>query len=450
MSDARLEKLKTFPHVVVSWVGDDGYPVQTPAEFRVEGDAIRVAKTGVSLPFDREVNIIGSHIRPQPGVGYDERRYVLFWGRLSRDGDEAMMRPARSWGWDEKEEHFFSYSERSIPQARRYLASLSTEFGREVKPRLSRFWTFLLATRLPFQTATIIPILLGIAIAAYHDQFSWWLAGLTLIGGMAIHMGLNVANDIFDELSGADEANLNPTQYSGGSRVIQRGLVSLKQMGIISLLAYAIGIGIGLYLVVLQASVELLIVGAVGLFISVFYTAPPFRLVHRGLGEISTAIGFGPVMVLGAYVVQTKEFALEPFIASIPVAILIALVLYVNEIPDRHSDASVGKNTLPVRLSSEVVTNGFLVASLAAFAVVLVAGVWGVIPRPTLLALLVLPMAFNVYQGIRTWYSEPYSLMPVMGKNVQMHLLVGLLLFAGYLVSIAATHALDSPPSILT
>src|SRR3990172_8384776 len=234
------------------------------------------------------------------------------WGTVGAGEGGLVFRPKRAWGWDEADVPFFEYSERSNGQAQRYLRQLSQEQGREVKPRLSRAWTFILATRLPFLSATFIPVLLGIAAAAYAGAFDWWLALLTLVGAAAIHIGLNVANDVFDTLSGADDLNVNPTQYSGGSRVIQYGLVTLRQMSAISITAYVVGSAIGIYLVVVRGSVELLAIGVAGLVLSVFYTAPPLRLVHRGLGELTTALGFGPIMVMGAYVVQTKELAWEP------------------------------------------------------------------------------------------------------------------------------------------
>jgi len=449
---ALFEKLAAYPHVVVSWIGDDGFPMQTAAAFRADAERleVRIEPTGVSLPTDREVNVTVSHIRPQPGTGYDQRRYICLWGRLADLGDAFTLKPRRAWGWDEHETPFFEYVERSNPIAMEYLSKLSVERGVEVKPKLSRFWTFLVATRLPFLTATIVPILLGTAVAAYDGYFSWWLAILTLVGGMAVHIGLNVANDIFDALSGADEANVSPTQYSGGSRVIQRGLVTLRQMSLISIVAYTVAIGIGLYLVIARSSVELFVIGVVGVFLSVFYTAPPFRLVHRGLGEVTTALGFGPVMVLGAYVVQAEKLSGEAFVASIPVAILIALILYVNEIPDRSSDATVGKRTLPVRFGKALITQGFLVAALSAFAVIAIGALTGLLPTPTLLALLALPIAFKVYDGIRDHYDRPYDLMATMGKNVQLHLVTGLLLFAGYLIAVIADKVSDSPPGILS
>ena len=101
--------------------------------------------------------------------------------------------------------------------------------------------------------------------------------------------------------------------------------------------------------------------------VSIGYTAPPLKFVYRGLGEIAVAIGFGPLMLLGAYVVQTRgALSWEPFVASLPIALLVALILYVNEIPDRRGDARAGKRTLPVRLSPATVIAIYRVAAIAA------------------------------------------------------------------------------------
>jgi 1,4-dihydroxy-2-naphthoate octaprenyltransferase len=140
-------------------------------------------------------------------------------------------------------------------------------------------------------------------------------------------------------------------------------------------------------------------------------------------------------MLLGAYVVQTGgTLAWEPFVASIPVALLVALILYVNEIPDRRGDARAGKRTLPVRFSRTTVIAGYNVAVAAAY-VVLVAGVvLGILPIPVLLMLLTIPLALKVSRGLAPNYENPYGLMAIMGANVQLHLRAGLLLLGAYLI----------------
>ena len=443
-----------FGHAVIAFVGEEGYPVSVATEFRAEADRgivvlDAVAGDEVQPPEGKQVNVVFSHIRPQPGVGYDERRYVSLWGELRRVNGHLELDPERAQGWDEQEMSFFELSERGVPQARRYLEQLSEESGREVRPRLSAGWLFLRATRLPFLTATFVPVLLGIAVAAWKDGFNLWYALLTVLGGACIHLGLNVANDVFDTISGADEANVNPTQFSGGSRVILYGLLSLSTMTLLSIAFYAVGIGIGLGLAAARGW-DLLWIGVAGALISVFYTAPPLRLVHRGLGEIAVFLGFGPIMALGAYFVQAREYDLEPLLASIPVGILIALILYVNEVPDRPADAAAGKRTLPVRLSERAVVGGYVAAVGLTFALIAVFGIAGLTVRPTLIALAAAPLAVPVYRALRDSYSQPYALMPAMGKNIQLHLATGILLIAGYVIAIIADAAMADPPAFLT
>ncbi len=442
-----------FDHAVIAFVGSDGYPLSVAAGFRVETErgVVVLDRPGgedVQPPEGESVNVVFSHIRPQPGVGYDERRYVSLWGPLRRVDGRLELEAERVQHWDEQEMTFFEFSERGVPQARRYFEQVSAEQGRQVGPKLSFGWLFLRATRLPFLTATFVPIFLGIAVAALRDDFSWWLALLTLLGGAFIHLALNVANDVFDTLSGADEANVNPTQFSGGSRVILYGLLRLRSMALLSAGFYAAGIGLGILLAALQGW-NLVWLGVAGALISFFYTAPPLKLVHRGLGEIAVFLGFGPIMALGAYFVQAGEYAWEPFWASIPVGILIALILYVNEVPDRPADAAAGKRTLPVRLSKDAVVRLYEVSVAVTFILIAAFALSGVIARPALIALAGLPLAFPVIRALRESYDNPYALMPAMGKNIQLHLVTGLLLVLGYVISIVVDAAFDDPPRFL-
>ena len=442
-----------FSHAVIAFVDDDGYPLSVATDFHPDpGRGIivldAVAGDEVQPPEDEQVNVVFSHIRPQPGVGYDERRYVSLWGPLRRAGGRLELHPERAQGWDEEEMSFFELSERGVPQARRYLDRLSEERGEKVRPRLSFGWLFLRATRLPFLSATFVPVLLGIAIAGWKNGFNWWLALLTVVGGACIHLGLNVANDVFDTRSGADEANVNPTQFSGGSRVILYGLLSMRTMTLLALGFYAVGLGVGIALAAARGW-ELLWVGVAGALISVFYTAPPLKLVHRGLGELSVGLGFGPIMALGAYFVQAREYDWEPLLASIPVGILIALILYVNEVPDRPADAAAGKRTLPVRLPKDAVIGVYIAAVSVTFGLIAFFALTGLLVRPTLIALAGAPLALPVIRALREHYENPYALMPAMGRNIQLHLVTGVLLILGYAIAIVADAALDDPPSFL-
>jgi 1,4-dihydroxy-2-naphthoate polyprenyltransferase len=443
-----LVKLATYPYQILTFVDPDGYPVSVAVAASIDaggGSATFTSPAGLTIPTDADVSLTGSHIRPQPGYGYDERRHVTVWGRAASTPDAGAGRgavtftAARAWGWDEAEVPFFEYSERSTGQSKKYFDALSVERGTPVKPRLSFGWLALRTTRLPFLSATIVPVVLGIAIATRHGSFDLLTAVLTVIGASFVQLGLNVANDVFDTAQGADDANLTPTKFSGGSRVIQYGLVSFRQMAGLATIFYVAAGLIGLLLLALRGSPALLIIGVVGFIVSIGYTAPPLKFVYRGLGEIAVAIGFGPMMLLGAYVVQTRgALSWEPLVASLPIALLVALILYVNEIPDRRGDARAGKLTLPVRLSKSTVIAIYQVAAAAAYAIVVVGVVVGQLPIPALLALLSAPLALQVSRGLAPNYDNPYGLMAVMGVNVKVHLYAGLLLLAGYLVVLVA------------
>jgi 1,4-dihydroxy-2-naphthoate octaprenyltransferase len=449
--DARqgLEKLATYPFQILTFVDADGYPVSVALAAEIDtaaGTATFARPAGLAVPPNVDVNLTGSHIHPQPGYGYDERRHVTAWGRVTVAADGRLVLTAsRAWGWDEAEVPFFEYSERSLGQSKKYFDALSVERGTPVKPRLSFGWLALRTTRLPFLSGTIVPVVLGVAIAAQQGWFDLLTAVLTVIGASLVHLGLNVANDVFDTAQGADDANVTPTQFSGGSRVIQYGLVSFRQMAGLSAALYVLGGGIGLVLLAIAGSPALLVIGILGIVISLGYTAPPLKFVYRGLGEIAVAIGFGPLMLVGAYVVQSRgALSWEPFVASLPIALLIALILYVNEIPDRRGDARAGKRTLPVRLTKPTVIAIYRAAAAAAFASVVVGVGAGLLPITALLALLAIPLALQVSRGLAPNYDNPYGLMAVMGVNIKVHLYAGVLLILAYVVVIIAATVAPS------
>lgn len=433
------QDISSFSHAVIAYVGDDGYPVNVAADFTADPVTETITLQRPEVPVEpregAEVNVTFSHIRPYPGVGYDQRRYVSVWGKVTKVNGSLEVKPDRTHGWDEDRMSFFELCERSVPTAHRYMQKLSQERGEPVKTQMSLGWLIFLATRVPFLTATIVPITLGAMIARNDGHSAWWLFLLALLGGSAIHLGLNVANDVSDASSGADFANVNPTMFSGGSRMIQYGLLSLQTMRAIAVGCYAVGIAIGLYLTATRG-IELLWIGLAGVFLSIAYTAPPFKLVHRGMGEIAVALGFGPIMVLGTYFVIAQRVTFEAFYASLPVAIFIMLVLYVNQVPDRPADEKTGKRTIVVRLRKEAIVTGYAASVITAFMLIVVGAVADIMPIWTLLALGTIPLALKVYRALTSHYESPYELMDGMAKNIMLHLFAGLALIVGYAIAI--------------
>jgi 1,4-dihydroxy-2-naphthoate polyprenyltransferase len=446
-----LARLVAFDGVVLSWVADDGYPMNVDVAVEVsprQGLVRFDTPPGFQIAAGADVAITGTHIRALPEGGFDERSHVTIWGTaIARPRGRFVVHPERAWIRDETETPLPIAYERSLPKARRYFEELSRLRGYRVRPRMDMRLLLFRATRAPFLSATLVPVFLGLAVAAQMRYFDLLTAVLTIAAACAVHLGLNVANDVFDTLAGADDANATPTRFSGGSRVIQNALVSVGQMSMLAAACYVLAGVIGLALLDLRGSTALIAIAAVGLVISLAYTMPPLKLVYRGFGEVATLIGFGPVMLLGAYVVQSRgSLSLAAAIVSLPVGLLVAMILYVNEIPDRAGDARAGKRTLPVRLPKAQVILGFDLAVGAAFLVIIGGAATGLLPLSVLLALLAVPLAREVHRGLVAFYDHPYALMPSMGLNIQLHLTVGLLLLFGYFLAIADQQLLSLRP----
>lgn len=434
-----VDEVERFDRAVVSWIDTDGYPINAATTYGVRRDPEAVELAPFEAPDGpaegATVLVTFSHVRPQPGVGYDERRYVNVTGTLRRSGERWLVEPSSVAGWDEQRVPFFEYCERNVARGLDYMRQLSEERGVEIRPRLSRGWKFFSATRVPFLTATLVPVFLGGAIARADGFSAWWLVLLALVGASCIHLGLNVVNDVFDTASGADDS-VTPTPFSGGSRVIQHGLVSPGAMRRMAVAFFAAGASIGIALAALRG-IEILWLGVAGVFLAIFYTAPPLKLAYRGLGDVAVAAGFGPIMVLGTYFVAAQRFTLEAFYASLPVALLIMLVLYVNQVPDRVGDARAGKRTVAVRLSQAAIVRGYAIFAALAFALIAVGAAAGILTPWALLALAPAALVPRVYRGLRDHYDEPYALMPAMGANIGVHALTGLALVVAYVLAIA-------------
>jgi len=289
--------------------------------------------------------------------------------------------------------------------------------------------------RAPFFTASIVPVVLGAVIAwEGAGAFHWGYFLLTLIAAMAVHAGINIANDYFDHLSGNDPINVEfVSPFTGGSRLIQEGLLSPREVLIESLFFFALGSAIGFYLTWARGPIVLLL-GLIGLFSGFFYTAPPIYLAKWGVGEFFVGLNCGFLITLGSYYVQTRSLSWEPVVAAVPVACLIAAVLWINEFQDAPADRAVGKDTLVVRLGRRRAVTGYIFLLAATYLSIVVAVALRVISPFTLLALLTFPLAWKAIGVARLHYDDYERLTPANATTIQIHMLTGLLLISGYLL----------------
>ena len=306
----------------------------------------------------------------------------------------------------------------------------------EVRPKIdlmTQIFTWVVIMRLPFLSATIMPILVGAAVAkfmGYAVDWSW--LGLTLLGGSLLHIGTNTSNDYFDHLSGTDNLNYNYSNkgLNGGSRGIQMGLISPEGVRNLAIVVFGLSVLVGIPLIQ-KAGMSVLWLGLIGFLSGLFYTAPPFRFSSRkGLGELLIGLNFGPLMVAGSTLVQTGQLLPEAFLAGIPLGFLIAAVVYINEFPDHDSDKATGKNTFIVTLGPEKARVGYVALVSGAFLSIVLLVLNGTFPSLILITLMASYFGFTSIQTLYKYYNDRL-LEPANWGTIIMHSLTGLLLFAG-------------------
>lgn len=216
---------------------------------------------------------------------------------------------------------------------------------------LSVIRRYVQATRPRFLTASILPVLVGTSwgyrAAGELDISALVLAILAIA---CVHAAVNVLNDVFDDLGGSDRVNVGRIfPYTGGSRFIQNGVLSIRAMVVWGVVLLLLG---GLFgaVLMLEKGVAVLWFGLAGVALGVLYSAPPVQLSARGLGEAAVGMGFGLLPVVGAAWLQSPDAALSALLPSVPVACWAMAILLINEVPDQAADAAAGKRTLVVRL----------------------------------------------------------------------------------------------------
>jgi 1,4-dihydroxy-2-naphthoate polyprenyltransferase len=302
-----------------------------------------------------------------------------------------------------------------------------------------KLMTLFLAVRPKFLTASAGPVLVGSAIGfAAAGTFNWPLFLLALFGIMALQAGANVSNDYFDHISGNDWANKNITPFSGGSRFIQKGILSPRATLLTSMFCLALGVASGLIILLMTQSIFILAIGLIGVFGAFFYTAPPVKLGYRGVGEAIIAFLFGILPVYGSYFLQNRTIDLVPLAAGCIVGILVFLIILVNEFPDLAADAAADKKTIVVRLGVPSAAMIYRITSLSTF---LIAVAGAILNHSMLLATLLyflfgLPAAvaavsFTNTQALSTPGPTQYRACAI---TIILHLIGCLALTVGFLV----------------
>ncbi len=177
---------------------------------------------------------------------------------------------------------------------------------------------------------------------------------MVLLASFLVHLCTNLANDYFDHAAGADSG-----ESIGGSRVIQEGKISPREIRNTLIILYAMAFVCGVWILWVSRVWWLAGVMVFSFFSSLFYTAPPIRYGYFGLGEIFVGLNMGPLMVVGTAAALTGRFVPAALWVSIPIGVMVAMILYYQSLPDIEEDKRVGKRTISVRLGNPAAIWGF-------------------------------------------------------------------------------------------
>jgi 1,4-dihydroxy-2-naphthoate octaprenyltransferase len=283
-----------------------------------------------------------------------------------------------------------------------------------------------MAARLRTLPAIAAPVLVGNALAIYDGEFDVFAFLCALAGALLIQIGTNLANDYSDAHRGADtEERIGPVRVTAG------GLVPPRQVLLAVYVTFGLAMLCGVYLTIV-AGWPLLVVGLLSIHAGVAYTGGPRPYGYVGLGEVFVFIFFGVVAVTGSYYVQIQELPWTAFALSVPIGLLGAVILLVNNIRDVDTDRRTGKRTIAVRLGRERARTLFGCLVLAAYVtlapVVLGLTAW------TLLPLLTLPLALKLIATVREHTDGP-TLNAALAAAGKLELAFALALVAGILLS---------------
>jgi len=289
-----------------------------------------------------------------------------------------------------------------------------------------RLW--LVAARPRTLPAAVAPVLVGTSLAASEDVFKPLRFAAALVGSIFIQIGTNLANDYSDARRGADtEDRLGPVRVTAG------GLMPPRRVLIGTWVAFGVAVAAGSYLAAV-AGWELLVVGVLSIAAGVLYTGGPRPYGYEGLGELFVFVFFGLVAVGGSYFVQTEDLRWEAVALGVPVGLLAAAILVVNNVRDIETDRRAGKRTLAVRLGRDRAVRVYWEMLMFAFVSIPIIDALGDLDEWILLSLLALPLALPLGRTLRERRDGP-ALNQLLADTGRLLAVFSLLLSIGLLLS---------------
>ena len=296
-----------------------------------------------------------------------------------------------------------------------------------VRRRLGATWEILR----PFAyTASVVPVLAGSALAALDGQFAMLPFLAALAGAVLLHSGTNIVNEIYDVRQGIDTI-VSPR----ASHAIVKGRMSERAAFTVAGLAFVLAVVVGLYLVALRGP-AIVALGLAGLVGGWGYTAPPLQLKYRALGVPMVFLLMGPLMVVGSYFAVTGAWSAVALILSVPVGLLVAAILHGNEWRDISEDTRAGIVTLSSRIGRDWAHYGYVGLVLGAYMTLGLSVAFGLLPPPTLLAIMSLPFLAQVVRSAELGATgQARAIAMIDLQTARLHLAFGVFLVIGLLLA---------------
>jgi 1,4-dihydroxy-2-naphthoate octaprenyltransferase len=293
----------------------------------------------------------------------------------------------------------------------------------------SKMGAWLLATRPRTLPAAISPVMLGTALAIAENHFVWQPAIAAFMVALLLQVGVNLANDYFDYLTGVDTFN-----RQGPPRVSQSGLIPPKEVKA-GMILIIISSGIpGTYLLI-KGSWPVLIIGFACVVALLAYSGGPYPLASHGLGDLFVFIFFGLVAVCGTYYVQVLHLTPMVMLMGIIEGLLITAILVVNNLRDIQTDRQTGKRTLAVMIGDRGSKVEYMLLLGAAYAIPITLWLSGENSVWLMLPILSLPLALALMRSI--WKSPGGPILnQALAHTAELALFYSLLLSVGLILAI--------------
>ncbi|MFI5259041.1 MAG: prenyltransferase, partial [Candidatus Limnocylindrales bacterium] len=279
-------------------------------------------------------------------------------------------------------------------------------------------------------TASAIPVLAGGALAVVDSRFSLLPFLAALAGGMLLHSGTNVINEVYDVRQGIDTIT-SPRM----SHAVLKGRVSERGAYAFAIGLFAAAIAVGSYLVWLRGP-AIVALGLLGLAAGYTYTAPPFQYKYRAMGVPIVFLLMGPTMVVGSYYAVTATWDVRALVLSIPVGLLVAAILHGNEWRDISEDTRAGIATLSGHLGRDWAHYSYLALVIGAYVTLGLAVAVRWLPPTTAIAVFSLPFLAQVVRSAELGATgQARAIAMIDLQTARLHFAFGSLLVIGLLLA---------------